>query len=198
MQMWNRYRRESGLLIVVSGPSGVGKDSVLEEFESLCPEVKRCVTTTTRQPRENEVHGVDYTFVSVDEFKNGIKEGAFLEYAEFCGNFYGTPRQWVTERIAAGSDVILKIEVQGGLAVKEQMPEAVMVFLTPPSVAELERRLKGRGTEPDDVIHGRLKRALEELEQIPHYDYMIENESVAEAAENLRAVIIAEHSRIGR
>lgn len=196
MQTWDKYTRRSGLLIVVSGPSGVGKDSVLDAFGKICPDVKRCVTTTTREPRENEIDGVDYNFVSHEEFQRRIEHGGFLEYAEFYGNLYGTPRKWVEEKLADGTDVILKIEVQGGWAVKKQMPEAVMVFIVAPSLEELERRLRGRGTEADDVVAGRMNRALVELEHIPDYQYMIVNNSVARAAEELKAVIIAEHCRI--
>lgn len=182
--------------MVVSGPSGVGKDAVLAELGRICPDVRRCVTTTTRPPREDEIAGVDYTFVSLDEFQRGIAEGAFLEHAEFCGNLYGTPKRWVEEQLAAGVDVVLKIDVQGGLAIKRLKPEAVLVFLVPPSIEEMERRLRARGTESQEVIDGRLKRALVELEHVPDYDYVIENDSVGKAAEDLKAVIIAEHCRV--
>jgi guanylate kinase len=168
----------------------------LDEFGKICPDVKRCVTTTTREPRECEIDGVDYNFVSHEEFRRHIEHGDFLEYAEFYGNFYGTPRQWVEEKLADGVDVILKIEVQGGQAVKKKKPEAVMVFLVAPSLEELERRLRGRGTDADDVVAGRLNRALAELEHISDYQYLIVNDSVAKAAEELKAVINAEHSRI--
>lgn len=193
---WKRFQRSGGMLIVVSGPSGVGKDAVLAEFGKICPSVQRCVTCTTRLPRENEIDGVDYTFLTIDEFKQGINNDGFLEYAEFCGNYYGTPRRWVEEKLAAGIDVILKIEVQGGNTIKHKMPDAVMAFIVPPSIEELERRLRGRGTDSDEVIAGRLKRALEELQEVPNYDFIIENDSVERAAEELKAVIIAEHCRI--
>lgn len=193
---WKRFQRSGGMLIVVSGPSGVGKDAVLAEFTRICPSVQRCVTCTTRPPRENETDGLDYNFLTIDEFKQGIADGGFLEYAEFCGNYYGTPKKWVEEKLAAGIDVILKIEVQGASAIKHTMPEAVMAFIVPPSIEELEKRLRGRGTDSDEVIAGRLNRALEELKEVPNYDFIIENDSVEHAAEELKAVIIAEHCRI--
>lgn len=198
MRTWDKHVRSSGLLLVLSGPSGVGKDAVLDELERIYPEVRRCVTTTTRPPRNTEVDGVDYTFTSVDDFRRRIESGGFLEYAEVYGHLYGTPRQWVEEHTAKGCDVILKIDVQGGLAVKRQMPSAVMVFVVPPSLKELERRLRGRLTESEAEVTKRLSDGRNELEQIPFYDYIIENDSIAEAAEQLKAVIVAEHCRVQR
>ncbi|HOM71494.1 MAG TPA: guanylate kinase [Armatimonadota bacterium] len=196
MQIWDNYRRKTGLVIVLSGPSGVGKDSVLEEFTRQCPQVTRCVTVTTRPPRNNEQQGVDYHFVSVDKFRQMVDEGQFLEFAEVHGNLYGTPKPWVLEQMAAGRDSILKIDVQGGISVKNQIPEAVMIFLVPPSLEELERRLRSRLTETDNDIEKRLLNARSELEHIPYYEYIIDNDIIENAVEKLRAIIIAEHSRI--
>lgn len=196
MQTWDSCIRKEGLLLVVSGPSGVGKDSVLDGLKQIYPKPLKCVTTTTRAPREGEVDGVDYTFVSVDEFHKQVEMGGFLEYAEVHGNMYGTPRQWVEDRLNRGDDIILKIDVQGGLTVKERMPQAVMIFLVPPSLEELENRLRTRSTETDDEVSKRLLNARAELEHIPCYDYIIENDSLQKAAEELKAVIIAEHCRI--
>lgn len=196
MPTWDRYIKKEGLLLVVSGPSGVGKDAVLSELMKICPGVCRCVTTTTRAPRNSEVDGVDYTFVSTDEFHRQIDIGGFLEYAEVHGNLYGTPKRWVEEKLSKGDDIILKIDVQGGLAVEQQMPQAVMVFLVPPSLEELERRLRSRLTESDAEAAQRLVNARAELDHIPCYDYIIENDSLQKAAEELKAVIIAEHCRI--
>ncbi|MCL5105654.1 MAG: guanylate kinase [Armatimonadetes bacterium] len=193
---WDKFVRCEGLLIVVSGPSGVGKDAVLAELAKIYPRARKCVTTTTREPRDGEAQGVDYTFVSEEEFRERIESGGFLEHAEFCGNLYGTPRQWVEDRLGEGVDVVLKIDVQGGLAVKRQMPSALMIFLVPPSMEELERRLRNRLTDSEEAIAGRLVRARRELEQIPHYDYIVENDDVVQAAEELKAVIIAEHCRV--
>lgn len=196
MQTWDKYRRKTGLVIVLSGPSGVGKDCVLEQFVKECPEVTRAVTATTRAPRADEKDGVDYRFVSVDDFQRMIEAGQFLEYAEVHGNFYGTPKAWVVEQMENGHDSILKIDVQGGVAVKKQIPDAVMIFLVPPSFEELERRLRSRSTESEEAVGKRLFNARSEIEQIRHYDYIVENDSIENAVTKLRAIIIAEHSKI--
>ena len=196
MRTWDKHIRAGGLLVVLSGPSGVGKDSVLEELQKIYPNAVRCVTATTRPRRDYEQDGVDYTFLSVQEFRARIEAGGFLEYAEVYGHLYGTPRQWVEENLGRGLDIILKIDVQGGETVKRAMPSAVMVFLIPPSFEELERRLRSRSSEPDDIIAKRLNEALNEIDQIPCYDYVIENGELAKAADELKAVLIAEHCRI--
>jgi guanylate kinase len=196
MANWNNYRRKSGLVIVLSGPSGVGKDRVLEEFLNDCPDVHKCVTVTTRAPRQSEQIGKDYHFVSVADFRGMVDEGKFLEFAEVHGNLYGTPREWVEEQTAAGNDVILKIDVQGGLAVKNQIPEAIMVFLVPPSIEELERRLRSRRTESEADVTKRLLDAQSELQHISRYQYAVENDIVEDAVTKLRAIVVAERSRI--
>jgi guanylate kinase len=196
MLNWNDYRRKSGLVIVLSGPSGVGKDRVLEAFVKVCPDVLKCVTATTRMERPGEVPGKDYHFLSVQEFRSMVDNRQFLEFAEVHGNLYGTPRAWVMEQTAAGRDVILKIDVQGGVSVKKQIPEAVMVFLVPPSIEELERRLRSRGTESEAEATKRLVDAQSELQHLPCYQYMVTNDVVERAAEELRAIIVAERGRI--
>lgn len=196
MRIWSEYARDGGLLIVLSGPSGVGKDAVLSEFLTLGTGARKCVTCTTRARREGEVDGVDYTFLSVDEFERRISEGGFLESAVYCGNMYGSPRETVERENALGHDVILKIEIQGGVEVKRQKPGCVMVFLVPPSMEELERRLRERLTESDAEIDSRLARARKELEAVSNYEYIIENDSVHQAAEELKAVVVAEHDRV--
>lgn len=196
MRIWSQYARDGGLLIVLSGPSGVGKDVVLSEFLTLGTGVRKCVTCTTRARREGEVDGVDYTFLSVDEFERRISEGGFLESAVYCGNMYGSPRETVERENALGHDVILKIEIQGGLEVKRQKPDCVMVFLVPPSMEELERRLRERLTETDAEIESRLARARKELEAVSNYEYIIENDSVRQAAEELKAVVVAERDKV--
>ena len=195
VRIWQEYAREGGLLIVLSGPSGVGKDSVLDEFLELGSGVKKCVTSTTRPRRENEVDGVDYSFLTVEEFERKRSKDGFLESAEYCGNLYGTPRDWVEQENLLGQDIILKIEVQGGAEVKRQKPECVMVFIVPPSMEELERRLRGRSTDSEEEIKGRLIRAQEELSFAAHYDYVIENNLLHEAAEALRCIVIAERNK---
>ncbi|MDO8684300.1 MAG: guanylate kinase [Armatimonadota bacterium] len=191
-------RRTKGLLFVLSGPSGVGKDALLIHFLETCPGVTKCVTATTRDPRPGETAGKDYQFISLDEFKRMIEAGEFLEYAEVHDHLYGTPRKLVEETLESGIDVILKIDVQGGLAVKKLMPEAILVFLAPPSIEELERRLRNRLTESEPEITKRLLDAGSELERIPEYDYLIENGDLADAADRLRCLVMAERSKIER
>lgn len=196
MHIWDRYQRKTGLVIVLSGPSGVGKDAVLEEFVRVCPDVTRCITTTTRSPRPSEQPGKDYNFICEDEFKQMIEAGQFLEHAHVHCNLYGTPRKWVEEQTAMGRDVVLKIDVQGGIAVKKQLPNAIMVFLVPPSLDELERRLRSRMTETEHEITKRLLDARSELGAISSYEYIVENDTIESAATKLRAIVIAERSRI--
>ena len=170
-----------GLLIILSGPSGVGKGTIRGYFEKN-EDLNLAYSTsmTTRKPREGEVDGVDYFFRTKEEFENAIEKGQLLEYAEFVGNYYGTPRAYVEEQMAAGKDVILEIEVQGAVQIKAKFPEAILIFVTPPSVAELERRLRGRGTETEEKIQGRLTRAKEEVEFIPDYDFILVNDELEE------------------
>jgi guanylate kinase len=194
----------TGLLFVVSGPSAVGKDTVLDALLSsphLPYSVQKCVTTTTRAPRPKnggvEEDGVDYHFVSPARFNEMVSADEFLEYAEVHGvGWYGTPRQWVADRLMHGTDVILKIDVQGGLSVKNQSPDAVLVFLQPPSIEELERRLRGRRTETEDSIAVRLLNARSELAHRKYYDYAVVNDTVDGAVDAIRAIILAEHFRI--
>jgi len=195
----------TGLLLVVSGPSAVGKDTVLDALlarPDLPRPVQKCVTTTTRPPRPKdggrgmEMDGVDYHFVSPARFNEMVAHDELLEYAEYADNYYGTPRVWVAERRLKGIDVILKIEVQGGLIIQEKAPDAVLVFLQPPSLEELERRLRHRRTDSDDQIAKRLLHARKEMAQRPHYDYAVTNDSVEDAVDAIRAVLRAEHCRI--
>ncbi len=196
MRIWDKYARDGGLLIVLSGPSGVGKDAVLAEFLKLETGVKKCVTCTTRPMREGEVDGVDYTFLSTDEFERRKRDGGFFESAVYCGYHYGTPRDWVEHETSMGHDVILKIEVQGGREVKRLAPNAVMIFLVPPSMEELERRLRNRLTDSDEQIVNRLSRAHKELDEVANYTYVIENDSIDKAVEEVKAVVVAEHNKI--
>ena len=193
-----------GLLVVVSGPSAVGKDTVLDALLSrpaLSHPLQKCVTTTTRAPRPKEgggmeTDGVDYHFVTAAQFNDLVARDQLLEYAEVHGNYYGTPRADVTDARTQGMDVILKIDVQGGLAVKKKAPDAVLIFLQPPSLEELERRLRGRATDDDDAIARRLLNARGELAQQPFYDYAVVNDAVADAVSSIRAILQAEHCRI--
>jgi guanylate kinase len=186
-----------GRLFVLSGPSGVGKDTVLAALRPLCPEVAVCVTATTRTPRLGESQGNPYLFLNVAEFERMIDEEAFLEFARVNGgNLYGTPRAWVAEQRAAGIDVILKIDVQGGVTIRSRVPDAILIFLRPPSFEDLETRLRGRMTESEEAIKTRLIDARSEMQQLPFYDYSIINDDIDHAADRLRAIILAERSRI--
>lgn len=186
-----------GRLFVVSGPSGVGKDTVLARLRGLLPDVKVCVTATTRAMRPGESQGNPYQFLTLEEFLSRIEDGRFLEFARVNGgNLYGTPRDWVEAERDAGNDVILKIDVQGGLTVRSKAADAILVFLEPPSMAELERRLRDRATENESQIQTRLIDARSEMQQRPRYDYAVVNDSVDSAADRLRAIFLAERCRI--
>lgn len=181
-----------GTLLVLSGPSGSGKGTLVREYVSKNKDVFVSVSATTRSPREGEVHGVNYFFLSRDEFEKMVSENGFLEHAEFCGNCYGTPRAEVEKKLNEGLDVILEIDVQGALQVKANCPDAVLVFTAPPSYEILRQRLIGRGTESMEVIEKRLSAAIEEFKQANKYDYVIINDTLCVAVDELEAVFKAE------
>lgn len=188
--------KERGLLIVLSGPSGVGKGTVRKElFKQPNTNYEYSISVTTRKPREGEVDGVDYFFKTREEFEKMIEEGKLLEYAEFVGNYYGTPLDYVNETLDAGRDVFLEIEVQGAAQIRQKMPEALFIFLAPPSLSELERRLIERGTESEEIISKRIETAKMELEMMKLYDYVVENDEIQKACEKINAIITAEHCR---
>ena len=182
-----------GTLLIVSGPAGVGKGTVVAEAtEKAAGGIYLSVSATTRQPRSIDKEGETYFFKTKEEFEDMIKNDMLLEHACYVGNYYGTPKKPVTDALEAGKDVILEIEVQGALQVKKNYPEAVLMFIVPPSISELEARLRGRGTETEEQIASRLSRAKEEFEMIPEYDYIIENNTVSEAVCDLMTVLKAE------
>lgn len=190
---------ERGLLIVFSGPSGVGKGTVRQEiFSTPDHKFEYSVSMTTRAQRPGEVDGKDYFFRSREEFEELIRNGQMLEYAEYVGNYYGTPLTYVNETLDNGIDVFLEIEVQGALQVKKKVPDAVFIFLTPPDLNELQERLVGRGTDSEEVIAQRIERAREEIALMSEYDYAIVNDEVPLAAERVKRVIEAEHFRVDR
>lgn len=190
---------ERGLLIVFSGPSGVGKGTVRQEiFSTPDHKFEYSVSMTTRAQRPGEVDGKDYFFRSREEFEELIRKGQMLEYAEYVGNYYGTPLTYVNETLDKGIDVFLEIEVQGALQVKKKVPDAVFIFLTPPDLNELQERLVGRGTDSEEVIAQRIERAREEIALMSEYDYAIVNDEVPLAAERVKRVIEAEHFRVDR
>ena len=188
--------KERGLLIVLSGPSGVGKGTVRKElFSQPDTNYEYSISMTTRKPREGEVDGVDYFFKEREGFEKLIEEGKLLEYAEYVGNYYGTPIDYVNETLDAGRDVFLEIEVQGATQIREKAPHALFIFLAPPSLSELQDRLVGRGTESQEVIQNRIAASNEELEMMNLYDYVVENDEVELACERINAIILAEHCR---
>ena len=190
---------ERGLLIVFSGPSGVGKGTVRQEiFSTPDHKFEYSVSMTTRAQRPGEVDGKDYFFRSREEFEELIRNGQMLEYAEYVGNYSGTPLTYVNETLDKGVDVFLEIEVQGALQVKKKVPDAVFIFLTPPDLNELQERLVGRGTDSEEVIAQRIERAREEIALMSEYDYAIVNDEVPLAAERVKRVIEAEHFRVDR
>lgn len=189
-------RKERGLLIVLSGPSGVGKGTVRKElFSQPDTNYEYSVSMTTRQPRAGEVDGVDYFFKTREEFEALIESGGLLEHAEFVGNYYGTPLEYVNETLDAGRDVFLEIEVQGAAQIREKAPDALFIFLAPPSFSELQNRLVNRGTESEEIIQQRIATAREELEMMSLYDYVVENDEIQKACEKINAIIMAEHCR---
>ncbi len=180
-----------GLLIVFSGPSGVGKGTMLEQYMLGRENVCYSVSATTRTPRPGEEDGKHYHFLTKQQFLDMAENGRMLEYAQYNGNYYGTPRPFVEAQLEQGRDVVLEIEVQGAMQVKSSMPEALLVFVLPPSVAVLRRRLEGRGTEDEETVRERMLAALTELEQATSYDYVIVNDDLDTAVTQLDAVIKA-------
>lgn len=188
--------QDKGLLIVLSGPSGVGKGTVRKAiFSQPNTAFEYSISMTTRVPREGEVDGVDYFFKTRGEFEELIQQDKLLEYAEFVGNYYGTPVDYVKETLERGKDVFLEIEVQGARQVREKFPEGLFIFLMPPSLTELKNRITTRGTESEDVINDRMSVAKNEIEMMNLYDYVVENDRVDLARERINAIVIAEHCR---
>ena len=187
--------QEKGKLIVISGPSGAGKSTVV--FKAIEGREDVCFSTsvTTRKPRPGEVDGREYFFVDLDRFKEMVENDELLEHAEYVANSYGTPRAYVEEKLEAGVNVLLDIEVQGARQIHEKMPDAVKIFIIPPSLEELEKRLKGRGTDTERAIEARLIRARQEYQEADFYDYLIINDDADKAAKELSAIIMAEHCR---
>ena len=187
-----------GLLVVVSGFSGVGKGTLVKKLVTECDNYALSVSMTTRKPREGEIDGVSYFFVDHDTFEQTIAQDGLVEYASYVGNYYGTPKAYVEEQLEAGKDVILEIEIQGALKVKEKFPDTLLLFVTPPSAKELKNRLIGRGTETMDVIESRLARAVEEAEGIESYDYLVVNDVLEDCVEEVHQIIQNEHYRVNR
>lgn len=194
----NPVDKHAGKLFILSGPSGAGKGTICKELlaQTSREDVQLSVSMTTRNPRVGETDGVSYYFVSKEDFLRKIEAGGLLEYAEVYGNYYGTPKQPVIEKLAAGIDVILEIDMQGALKVKENYPDGVFIFILPPSMTELRKRLTGRGTETAEAIEMRLGETLKELSYIDKYDYCVVNGQLEEAVNRVKSILTAEHSRV--
>lgn len=187
-----------GLLLVVSAPSAGGKGTILKELFQRDGNLRMSVSATTRQPREGEEHGKHYYFISREEFQGMIDSGSMLEYAEYVGNLYGTPRGPIEQWLEEGHDVVLEIEVQGGAQIKKILPGCVSIFITPPSLEVLEKRLRGRGTEEEETILKRLDTAKKELAQAGNYDYVVVNDRLEDAVDDMQAILRSEKLRYGR
>ena len=188
---------KKGILAVVSGFSGAGKGTLMKELlNQHQDQYALSISATTRKPREGEEHGREYFFLPVEEFQNMIAEDALIEHACYVGNYYGTPRSYVEEQMAAGRDVILEIEIQGALEVKKKFPDTLLLFVTPPSAEVLEERLRGRGTETEEVIRERLKRASQEAMYMDQYDYILVNDNLETCVEQMHQLIQSQHEKV--
>ena len=186
---------QQGILVVVSGFSGAGKGTLMKELLKRYDNYALSVSATTRQPREGEKDGEDYFFVNREYFQQMIEEGRLVEYAQYVNHYYGTPRDYVEKKMAEGKDVILEIEIQCALKVKKRFPDALLIFVTPPSAGELRRRLVGRGTETIEVINARLRRAAEEASGMEAYDYLLINDEIDACVEQMHQLITLQHSK---
>ncbi|MEH2929110.1 guanylate kinase [Candidatus Ventrimonas sp. KK005] len=190
--------KRKGILAVVSGFSGAGKGTLMKALlETYGEQYALSISATTRKPRPGEEEGKDYFFVSKERFQQMIQEDALIEHACYVGNYYGTPKEYVTRQMEAGRDVILEIEIQGAFKVKEIFPDALLLFVTPPSAAELERRLRGRKTETEEVIRDRLRRAFEEAKYMEQYDYLLINDDLKTCVQEMNQLIQTQHLRTG-
>ena len=187
-----------GVLAVVSGFSGAGKGTIMKSLMAKYDNYALSVSATTRNPRPGEEDGREYFFRTKEEFEEMIRQDQLIEYARYVENYYGTPKAYVEEQLSAGRDVILEIEIQGAMKIKEKIPDTVLIFVTPPTIQELKDRLVGRGTETQEVIESRLKRASEEAEGIESYDYLLVNDVVEDCVDELHEIILSEHRRASR
>ncbi|SDJ73421.1 guanylate kinase [Sediminibacillus albus] len=186
---------EKGILFVLSGPSGVGKGTVRKALFDKDTALKYSISMTTRAKREGETEGIDYFYKSKEEFERMIEEKKLLEYAQYVGNYYGTPKEYVEETLESGKDVFLEIEVQGALQVKENFPQGVFIFLFPPSLEELANRIINRGTETEDIVNNRLTEAKKEIEMMDAYDYVVVNDQIDTAVSKIQSIVRSEHCK---
>lgn len=185
--------KRNGILVVVSGFSGAGKGTLMKCLLKEYNNYALSISMTTRPPRNGEKEGKDYFFVTKEAFEDRIEQDDLIEYASYCGNYYGTPREYVEEQLSSGKDVILEIEIQGALKIKEKFPTALLLFVMPPTAEELKRRLVGRGTETAEIIEKRMLRAVEEAEGIEKYDYIIINDNLNDCTKELHTIVMAAH-----
>ena len=190
--------RSKGVLLVISGFAGTGKGTLVKSLLENYDNYALSVSATTRAPRKNEIEGVHYFYKTKEEFLEMIEHGELVEYAEYVGNYYGTPRAYVEQQLTKGKDVILEIEIQGALKIKERFPDTLLLFLLPPDVDTLKTRLEGRGTETEEIIEQRLSRAVEEAEFIEKYDYLIVNDDLEKCVRETHAVIQSQRLQTGR
>ncbi len=190
--------KRKGILIVVSGFSGAGKGTLMKQLLHNYDNYVLSISMTTRAPRPGETNGKEYFFISRQEFENQIANQGLIEYASYCDNYYGTPREYVEKQLEEGKDVILEIEIQGALKIKEQFPTALLLFVMPPCARELKKRLEGRGTETQEVIMKRLQRAAQEAQEIENYDYIVINDKLEECVEHMHKLILAAHDTPAR
>ncbi|TFB23263.1 guanylate kinase [Filobacillus milosensis] len=186
---------EQGILFILSGPSGVGKGTVRKQLFEEDSELQYSISVTTRQPREGEQNGIDYFFKSREQFEEMIEQDELIEYAEYVGNYYGTPKQYVKDTLESGKDVFLEIEVQGAMKVRESFPQGVYIFLFPPSLEELKNRIIGRGTESEDLIRNRLMEAKKEIDMMDAYDYVVVNDEIERAVRRIQSIVVSEHCK---
>ncbi len=188
---------DKGLLIVISGPSGAGKGTICKELLKM-PNLEMSVSETTRKPRKGEIHGVNYFFQDKETFLEGIKQEKYLEYAQVYGNYYGTPKDIILQKIEEGKDIILEIDFQGAIQIKKKYPDAIFIFILPPSLEELKNRIVKRGSETEESLNNRFGCALKEISYIDKYDYCVINNEVEEATQKVKTIIEAEHYRINK
>lgn len=190
--------KRQGILIIISAPSGAGKGSVIEEMKKQNENLWVSISATTRKPRSNDQEGITYYFLSKEEFEEKIKENYFLEFTNYAGNYYGTPKKQIQEHLDKGKDVILEIEIEGAMNVKKIVPEALCVFIMPPSLKELKRRLESRGTDSKEKILERFKISYKEINEVTKYNYVVINDEIEVAADKVLSIIKAEKCRVDR
>jgi len=186
---------QKGILLIISGPSGAGKGCVIKLLRKQNENLKKSISATTRLPREGETDGVNYYFKTIDEFKIMIEQNELLEWVQYCGNYYGTPRKFIEDSIQEGTDVVMEMEVEGALNVKQKFPECVITFMLPPSYDELKKRIVGRGTEDEGTIAKRLQRAKEEVACAERYDYLVVNDVLQQAVDDVNRILTSERMR---